>query len=95
VKDEPSGLNSFNPLYSSGLWEAVIIHPAFAVRVAKATDGVGAIPATYADPPLPIIPDITRCARRGLVVRVSIPITISEDRDANADPILKAVSISV
>jgi hypothetical protein len=41
------------------------------------------------------MPDITRCDSRGLVVRVSIPMTILDDLDARAEPIFKAVSASV
>ncbi len=45
-KAEPSELNSFIPLYCGGLWEAVIIMPASNSLAAKASVGVGTIPAS-------------------------------------------------
>ena len=71
------------------------MHPVCAARVLNATVGVGAIPAFLTVPPVPRMPDITRCASRGLVVRVSMPTIISEDLDASTEPIFKAVTASV
>jgi hypothetical protein len=53
------------------------------------------MPVFLTVPPDPIIPDISICASRGLVFRVSIPTIISGDPDASAEPIFKAVSASV
>jgi hypothetical protein len=45
-KEEPSGFSSLMPLYSGGLWEAVIMMPASNSRVIKASVGVGKTPAS-------------------------------------------------
>jgi hypothetical protein len=67
------------------------MHAAFIIRPAYATDGVGATPQEYATLPDPKMPEITRWERSGLVVLVSIPTRISDDRAASADPVFNAI----
>jgi hypothetical protein len=67
------------------------MHDTFIFRPAYATDGVGAIPQEYNVPPEPRTPEITRCARIGLVVLVSIPSRTSEECTERADPVLRAI----
>src|SRR5271157_1973377 len=94
VNEDPSGLNSLIPLYSSGLWEAVIMHPAFAVRALYATEGVGAIPVKRAFPPEPSIPASMARASTGLVVRVSVPTMQSGYRSPMTAPTAREISTS-
>ena len=88
-------VEQLDPVVSSGLWDAVIMHPAFAVRALYATEGVGAIPVKRACPPAPMMPAMMVRASRGLVVRVSVPTTQSGNRSPRIAPTASAVSTSV
>jgi hypothetical protein len=65
--------NSLIPLYSGGLWEAVIIAPLhFSLCVPYASMGVGAIPMSMTSQPESIAPAASASARMGEVERVSV-----------------------
>src|SRR6266436_5552159 len=77
----PSRSKNLTPLYSGGLWDAVMTHPRSSVR--SATAGVGSTPATTALPPADAIPRASACSSSGPDARVSRPTKMRPRPDHN------------
>src|SRR3954452_17089222 len=77
----PSRSKNLTPLYSGGLWDAVMTQPRSSVK--SATAGVGSTPATTALPPTEAIPRASDCSSSGPDARVPRPMKIRPRPDHN------------